>query len=71
MDGWADAYGEIMEEARRRGALHLPDEDFRKLEDAISTALLQAVDAANAVVSEAERFSMNWVREHAPWLMTV
>jgi hypothetical protein len=56
MDGWADAYDEIVSEARNRGAAHLPDAIMDQLGDWIATELIKAVDAARPVIQETERY---------------
>ena len=54
LDGFADACDEVIAEARKRGAAHLPDAVHRQLEDWISATLLEAIDAAMPTVRAAE-----------------
>lgn len=44
LDGYSEAFDEIVATAARRGALHLAGDMFRQLEDWIATELLKAVD---------------------------
>ena len=53
LSGWSEAYDEVLDEASRRGALHLPDAVFRQLEDWISDELLKASTAAEPLAQRA------------------
>ena len=48
VSGWNEAFAEVVAEARRRGAGHLPAHAFAQLEEWVAATLLAAVDKAEA-----------------------